>query len=149
VRSLRRSAAGGRPLFPPLERGPIARVACTDPAACGVHLARWDRRRVQPVVVERAVVDSMHSTTAARLLAAASWQPHRRRDGKTAPSAARFVTQAAQLVWRYERVEGLYDRGEVGLGLDENPPHAGVGAASSRAAHAPRPDRAPGVRGQT
>jgi hypothetical protein len=79
-----RSAAGGRPLFPSLERAHIERVACTEPAAYGLHLARWDCRSLQRVVVERAIVDSIHYTTVARILAAASLQPHRSRYRKTA-----------------------------------------------------------------
>ena len=34
----------------------------------------------------------------------------------------RFLTQAAKILWRYERVAGLYDRGEVVLCGDEKPP---------------------------
>jgi hypothetical protein len=42
--------------------------------------------------VERAVVDSLHDTTAARILAAASLQPHGSRFSKTATIDERFVT---------------------------------------------------------
>jgi transposase len=115
------SAADARPFFPPLERIQIERVACTDPAAYGLHLARWDCRNLQQVVVERAIVGSMHYTTVARLLAAASLQPHRSRYWKTATIDERFVTQAAKILWRYERVEWLYDQGEVVLCVDEKP----------------------------
>jgi transposase len=115
------SGADGRLFFPPLERVQIERVACTDPAAYGLHLARWDCRSLQQVVVERAIVGSMHYTTVARLLAAASLQPHRSRYWKTATIDERFVTQAAKILWRYERVEWLYDRGEVVLCVDEKP----------------------------
>ena len=97
------SAAGGHPLFPPLERVQIERVACTDPAAYGLHLARWDCRSLQQVVVERAIVDSLHDTTMARILAAASLQPHRSRYWKTATIDAQFTTRAAKILWRYER----------------------------------------------
>jgi DDE superfamily endonuclease len=116
-----RSAAGGRPLFPPLERVQIERVACTDPAAYGLHLARWDCRSLQQVIVERAIVDSIHYTTVARILAAASLQPHRSRYWKTATIDAQFTTRAAKILWRYERAAWLYERGEVVLCLDEKP----------------------------
>lgn len=53
-------------------------MACTDPAVCGLHLARWDCRSLQQVVVQRAIVGSIHYTTVARILAEASLQPHRR-----------------------------------------------------------------------
>jgi hypothetical protein len=85
-------------------------------------LARWDCRRLQEVVVEQAIVGSMHDTTVARILAQASLQPHRRRYGKTATMDEQFITQAAKMLWRYERVEWLYERDEVVLCLDEQPP---------------------------
>lgn len=116
-----RSAAGGRAPFPPLERVQIERVACTDPAAYGLHLARWDCRSLQQVVVEQAIVDSIHYTTVARILAAASLQPHRSRYWKTATIDAQFTTRAAKILWRYERAAWLYERGEGGLCLDEKP----------------------------
>ncbi len=115
------SAAGGRPLFPPLARVQIERVACADPAAYGLHLARWHCRSLQQVVVERAIVDSIHDTTVARILAAASLQPHRSRYWKTATIDAQFTTRAAKILWRYERAAWLYERGEVVLCLDEKP----------------------------
>jgi transposase len=115
------SGAGAHPFFPPLARVQIERVACTDPAAYGPHLARWDCRSLQQVVVERAVVGSMHYTTVARILATASLQPHRSRYWKTATIDARFITLAARILWRYERVAWLYARGEVVLCVDEKP----------------------------
>jgi hypothetical protein len=84
-------------------------------------MTRWDWRSLQQVVVEQAVVDSMHYTTVARILAAASLHPHRSRYWKTATSEARFVTKAAGILWRYERVASLTERGEVVLCLDEQP----------------------------
>jgi hypothetical protein len=114
-------SSGARAFFPPLHRVQIARVACTDPAAFGLHQARWGCRSLQHVVVEQAVVGSIHDTTIARTLAAASLQPHRRRYWKTATIDARFTTQAAKTLWRYERVEWLNDQGEVVLCVDEKP----------------------------
>jgi hypothetical protein len=115
------SAAGDRPFFPPLQRVHIERIACTDPAAYGLHLARWDCRSLKQVVVEQAIVGAIHYTTIARILADASLQPHRSRYWKTATIDERFTTRAAKILWRYERVEWLYDRGEVVLCLDEKP----------------------------
>jgi hypothetical protein len=66
------SALGGHPFFPPLQCVQIERIACTEPSAYGLHVARWDCRSLQQVVVERAVVGAMHYTTIARILAAAS-----------------------------------------------------------------------------
>jgi hypothetical protein len=70
---------GAPPLVPPLARVHLERVACTDPAAYGLPLARWDCRSRQAMGVDRAVVGATHSTTVARSLAAASLPPHRHR----------------------------------------------------------------------
>jgi hypothetical protein len=115
------NGADVRPFFPPLQRVHIERIACTDPAAYGLHLARWDCRSLREVVVEQAIVGAIHYTTGARILAHASLQPHRSRYWKTATIDERFITQAAKILWRYERVEWLYERDEVVLCLDEKP----------------------------
>jgi hypothetical protein len=57
----------------------------------------------------------------ARILAAASLQPHRSRDWKTATIDAQFTQRAAKILWCYERDEWLARRGEVVLCLDEKP----------------------------
>jgi hypothetical protein len=116
-----RNGVGGRPRFPPLQRVEIERLACTDPAALGLHLARWDCRSLQQVVVQQAVVGSIHYTTIARLLAGASLQPHRSRYWKTATIDEQFVAAAAQVLWCYERVDWLFRRGELVICLDEKP----------------------------
>lgn len=72
ARSTTRTGVGARPPFPPLARAHIERIACTEPAAYGRHLTRWDCRSLAEVVVEQAVVDSIYYTTVARVLRAAS-----------------------------------------------------------------------------
>jgi len=119
--SLTPNAAGGRPVFPPLQRVQIERIAGPEPTAYGLHLARWDCRRLPEVVVEQAIVGARHDTTVARLLAQASLQPPRSRYGKTATMDERFITQAAKILWRDERVEWLDERDEGGLCVDEKP----------------------------
>lgn len=96
-------------------------VACSEPAAYGLHVTRWDCRTLQQVVVEPAGVDSIHYTTVARILAAADLQPHRSRYWKTATLDEEFVSLAAQLLWCYERVLWLHERGEVVICVDEKP----------------------------
>ena len=99
--------SGRPPVFPPLELVQSERVARTDPAAYGLHLACWDCRSPQHIVVERGVVGSIHYTTVARFLASARLQPHRSRYWKTATVDERFTTLAARILWRYERAELL------------------------------------------
>ena len=124
--SLLRSGVGAHPVFPPLERVQSERIACTAPAAYGLHRTRWDCRSLQQVVVARAVGGAIHDTTIARILAGARLHPHRRRYWKTATIDEPFVTSAANVVWRYARVEWLYARGELVLGLDEKPHRQGL-----------------------
>jgi hypothetical protein len=74
------------------------------------------------VIVAQTVVGVMPYTTVARILAAASLQPHRSRSWKTATIDERFTTKAARILWRYARVVWLYERGEVVRCRDETPP---------------------------
>jgi hypothetical protein len=120
-RSTTPSAVGECPRFPPLQRAQIERVACTEPAAYGRHLTRWDCRSLAEVVVEQAVVDAIHYTTVARVLRAASLQPHRHRYWKTAAIDAEFTALASQILWCYERVDWLERRGELVVCVDEKP----------------------------
>jgi len=114
-------AAGGPGVFPPLQRVAIERMACTEPKAYGLHLLRWDCRSLPQVVVEQAVVDSIHYTTVAHILAAASLQPHRSRYGKTAHLDEECVRLAAKVLWCYEHVDWLHSRGELVICMDEQP----------------------------
>src|SRR3989442_9227205 len=99
----------------------IERVACTEPAAYGVHVTRWDCRTLQQVVVEQAMVESIHYTTVARLLVVADLQPHRSRYWKTATIDEEFVARAAQILWGYERARRLQEQGEAVICVDEQP----------------------------
>jgi len=112
---------GGRRFFPSRQRVLIARIACTEPRAYGVHLPRWDCRSLQQVVEEQAVVPAIHFTTVAHILAQASLQPHRSRYWKTARVDAAFVGLAAKVLWWYEHVEWLRSRDELVICMDEKP----------------------------
>jgi hypothetical protein len=118
---LLRPGAGGPGVFPSLHRVTIEGRACTEPAAYGLHLPRWDCRSLQQVVVEQAVVASIHYTTVAHILAEASLQPHRSRYWKTARLDEEFVRLAATVLWCYEHVEWLHRRGELVICMDEKP----------------------------
>lgn len=96
-------------------------MACTEPAAYGLHVTGWDCRTLRQVVIEQAVVETIHYTTVARILAAADLQPHRRRYWKTATIDEEFTARAAQVLWCYERVWWLHQRGEVVICVDEKP----------------------------
>ena len=127
-----RSGVGDRWFFPPLERVQIERIACTAPAAYGLQLTHWDCRSLQQLVVEQGVVEAIHYTTVAQILAEASLQPHRSRYWKTATIDDAFTALAAKVLWCYERVAWLHQRGEVVLCLDEKPNIQAVTRAVSR-----------------
>lgn len=116
-----RRGAGGPAFFPPLQGVAIERVACTAPQAYGVQVSRWDCRTLQQVVVEHALVESIHYTTVARILAQASLQPHRSRYWKTVRLDDAFLCLAAKVLWCYESVDWLHRRGEVVICMDEKP----------------------------
>lgn len=90
---LMKNAAVGQLFFPSLERVNIERVACTDPHAYGLELTRWDCRTLGQVVIGQAIVESIHYTTVARILASATLQPHRSRYWKTATIDEEFVSR--------------------------------------------------------
>jgi hypothetical protein len=114
-------AADAPASFPPLQRVAIERMACTAPQAYGLQVARWDCRSLQQVVIEQAIVASIHYTTVAHLLAKASLHPHRSRYWKTAQLDEDFVRLAAKVRWCYEAVDWLHRRGEVVICMDEKP----------------------------
>jgi hypothetical protein len=97
------------------------------------------------MVVEQAIVDSIHYTTVARILAAASLQPQRGRYWKTATMDEQFTRRAAQILWCYERGEWLARRGEVVICLDEKF-NIQPGRALPQAVDGTRTDRAARVR---
>lgn len=78
-----RPGAGGPGFFPFLQRVTIKHIACTLPSAYGFPCP-GDCRSLQQVVVEHAVVASIHYTTVVHILTEASLQPHRSRSWKTA-----------------------------------------------------------------
>ena len=115
------SEADARPFFPSIERVAIERVACTAPSADGLQITRWDCRTLQQIVIEKAIVDSIHYTTVARLLADASLQPHRSRYWKTATIDSEFVRRATQVLWCDENNGRLREHGDVIICVDEKP----------------------------
>jgi DDE superfamily endonuclease len=121
MQSLMMREAGARPFFPSIERVAIERVACTEPGAYGLEITRWDCRTLQQIVIDEAIVGSIHYTTVARILADASLQPHRSRYWKTATIDSEFMRRAAQVLWCYENVERLHERGDAVICVDEKP----------------------------
>ena len=71
--------------------------------------------------VEQDLVPQIHAATVGRLLQAADLQPHLWRSWKTTVWNDEAVARATKILWYYERVESLWQRGEIVLALDEKP----------------------------
>ena len=95
----------------------------------GWELTHWSTRSLALAAVEQDLVPAIHSATICRLLRAADphlrWgrclQPHLWRSWKTTVWDDEAVARATKILWYYERIEGLWHRGEVVLALDEKP----------------------------
>jgi len=107
--------------FPPLERVGIEQLACCTPAGLGLEMTHWSTRSLARVAVERGVVPRIAHSTVSLILGSASLQPHRWRYWKTPTLDQEFQQRAARILWLYERVDWLHQRGEVVLALDEKP----------------------------
>jgi hypothetical protein len=98
-------SGGDLAIFPPLERVQIERIACTDPAVYGLHLSHWDCRSLGQVVLEQALVSSIHFTTVARILAEAKWNQEinallNRKNGRISSKFHRVVLfKGAEISW--------------------------------------------------
>lgn len=107
--------------FPPLERARIENVACTPPAEHGLELTQWSVRSLQIVVTRWSIVPTIHYTTIADILRRATLQPHRWRYWKTTLWDRAAVQRAAKVLWCYEWVTWLLERGILVVCVDEKP----------------------------
>jgi DDE superfamily endonuclease len=104
-----------------LERVEIEQLACCAPAGIGLQMTHWSTRSLACLAVERGLVPRIAHSTVSLILRSASLQPHRSRYWKTPTLNAEFRERASRILWLYERVEWLVERGEVVLALDEKP----------------------------
>jgi len=110
-----------RASFPPLERTRIENLACSSPSESGLEVTQWAMRTLEQVVVEKGIVTSIHYSSIALILRQAELQPHRQRYWKTTVWDAEAIERTAKILWCYERVDWLWERGEVVLSVDEKP----------------------------
>ena len=116
-----RRARGVRVFFPEHERTDIEDLACQAPAQVGRELTHWSQRSLAQSAVDLAYVASIHQTTVGRILHEADLQPHRFRYWKTTIWDDEAVARALKILWYYERIGSLWQRGEVLICLDEKP----------------------------
>lgn len=114
-------ARAARPRFSPLERVRIENLACTQPAEHGLELTHWSVRTLQTVVIRSSIVPTIHYTTIADILRAATLQPHRWRYWKTTLWDAAAIRQASKVLWCYEQALCLLERGILVICVDEKP----------------------------
>ena len=110
-----------RVFFSPSERAAIEDLACQEPAGVGWEVTHWSQRSLAQAAGELECVDSIHQTTVGDILREADLQPHRFRYWKTTIWDDEAVERALKILWYYERIESLWQRGEVILAVDEKP----------------------------
>ena len=112
----------GRPrFFPSVQRQAIEDLACQEPDRVGWKVTHWSQRSLAQAAGELEYVDSIHQTTVRDILCEADLQPHRSRSWKTTIWDDRAVANALKILRYYERIERLWQRGEVIICLDEKP----------------------------
>ena len=111
----------GRVFFSRRARKRLERLACRSPETIGWELTHWSTRSLALAAVEQDIVSAIHAATICRLLHAADLQPHLWRYWKTTVWNDEAVARAVKILWYYERIGWLWQRGEVVLALDEKP----------------------------
>jgi len=107
--------------FFPLQRVGVEMLACCIPLGLGLRMTHWSMRSLAQVAAERGLVPAIAHSTVSLILRAADLQPHRSRYWKTPRIDAAFLKSAAQVLWCYENVSILAEKGEIVLCLDEKP----------------------------
>ena len=109
--------------FPSDERKAIEDLACQAPARVGWKVTYWSQRSLAQAAGELDAqrVDSIHQTSVRDILCEADLQPHRFRSWKTTLWDNEAVERALKILWYYERIESLWQRGEVIICADEKP----------------------------
>jgi len=116
-----RRAQAARLFFPPKVRRQIETLACKPPATAGFNILHWSTRSLELAARELEIVTSIDHSTISDILRAAELQPHRFRYWKTTVWDDEAIARAIKILWYYERIEGLWQRGEVVIALDEKP----------------------------
>jgi hypothetical protein len=116
-----RPAQVDRGFFSRRVRNRIERLSRRSPHTVGWELTHWSTRSLALAAVEQDFVPEIHAATVCRLLRAADLQPHLWRTWKTTVWDDEAVARAIKILWYYERIAGLWQRGEVVLALDEKP----------------------------
>ena len=110
-----------RAFFPPGECKQIERLACGEPASVGWCLTHWSHRSLAQAAVSQEIVDRISHATVGNILQKADLHPNRFRWWKTTIWDEEAVARTLKILWYYERIESLRQRGEIVLAVDEKP----------------------------
>jgi hypothetical protein len=111
----------GRALFSSRQRQQLERLARRKPSTVGWELTHWSTRSLAQAAVQCEIVPDIHATTVSTILRTAKLQPHRYRYWKNTVWTEEAIERALKILWLYERIAWLWQRGEVVLALDEKP----------------------------
>lgn len=107
--------------FSPLVRVQIEQLACCEPAGVGLQMTHWSTRTLAKAAQQRDIVPHIARSTVSLILREATLQPHPWRCWKTPTLNAAFVERASKILWCYEEMSRLAERGELVLCFDEKP----------------------------
>jgi hypothetical protein len=107
--------------FPRGQRKGIERLAQCEPESVGRHATHWSFRSLAEATVEQGYAATIAHTTVRKILYAAKLRLPRFRFWKTTIWDEEAVARALKILWYYERIESLWQRGEVLLAVDEKP----------------------------
>ena len=116
-----RRVRAGRVFFSESERQAIEDLACEAPEEVGWSVTHWSQRSLALAAAEQEIVAAIHHTTVGDILREADLPLHRWRTWKTTLWDDAAVARALRILWYYERIESLWQRGEVVLAVDEKP----------------------------
>jgi len=111
----------GRPFFSRSQRRKIERLARREPESVGRHATHWSFRSLAEATVEQEYAEAIDYTTVREILYAADLRLPLFRFWKTTVWDDEAVARALKILWYYERIESLWQRGEVLLAADEKP----------------------------
>jgi len=110
-----------RPFFSRRERKAIEDLACDEPASVERSLTHWSLRSLAQAAVEAELVEDISHAAVSDILREADLKLHGFRYWKTTIWDDEAVERALKILWYYERIESLWQKREVVLGVDEKP----------------------------
>jgi DDE superfamily endonuclease len=111
----------GRVFFSRGQRRKIERLSRCEPESVGRHATHWSFRSLAEATVEQGYADAIDYTTVRAILYAAKLRRPLFRFWKTTVWDDEAVARTLKILWYYERIESLWQRGEVLLATDEKP----------------------------